>query len=64
LLFDHAERDQLVISPALLAGYLEVTARPELMRRFKSLPGQMRDLRDLLSSCGNCYPCRAADVRP
>ncbi len=49
LLFDHADRYRLVISPALLTEYLEVTARPELTRKFRSLPGHMRELLDLLS---------------
>jgi putative PIN family toxin of toxin-antitoxin system len=49
LVFDRAGEYRLVISPPLLAEYLEVTARPELTRKFKSLPHHMRDLLDLLS---------------
>jgi putative PIN family toxin of toxin-antitoxin system len=49
LVFERAGHYQLVVSPALLAEYLEVLARPELTRKFKSLPGQMRELLDLLT---------------
>lgn len=49
LVFERAGHYQPVVSPALLAEYLEVLARPELTRRFKSLPGQMRELLDLLA---------------
>lgn len=47
LIFDHAAQYQLVIAPALLTAYLEVIARPELTRKFKRLPGHVRDLLDL-----------------
>lgn len=33
----------------MLTEYLEVIARPELVRKFKALPSHMRDLLDLLS---------------
>ena len=49
VVFDRAGDYRLVVSPPLLAEYLEVIARPELTRKFKSLPGHMRDLLDLLS---------------
>jgi putative PIN family toxin of toxin-antitoxin system len=49
LVFDYAEQYQLVVSPPLLQEYLEVTTRPELTRKFKSLPAHRRDLLDLLS---------------
>ena len=49
LVFDWAGQYQLVVSPPLLAEYLEVTARPELTRKFRSLPSHMRDMLDLLS---------------
>ncbi len=49
LVFEWAGHYQLVISPPLLAEYLEVTARPELTRKFKSLPDHLRDMLDLLS---------------
>ena len=49
LVFDRAGDYRLVVSPPLLAEYLEVVARPELTRKFKSLPHHMRDILDLLS---------------
>jgi len=47
--FERAGAYRLVVSPPLLAEYLEVIARPELTRKFKSLPAHMRDLLDLLA---------------
>jgi len=47
--FERAGQYRLVVSPPLLAEYLEATARPELTRKFRSLPAHRRDLRDLLS---------------
>ena len=49
LLFTRARDYRLVISPPLLEEYLEVTARPELVRKFRSLPEHRRDMLDLLS---------------
>ncbi len=49
LVFDRAGDYRLVVSPPLLAEYLEVIARPELTRKFRSLPNHMRDLLDLLA---------------
>jgi len=49
LVFDRAGDYRLVVSPPLLAEYLEVTARPELTRKFRSLPAHRRDLLDLLA---------------
>ena len=49
VVFDRAGEYRLVVSPPLLAEYLEVIARPELTRKFRSLPNHMRDLLDLLA---------------
>ena len=49
VVFERAGEYRLVVSPPLLAEYLEVIARPELTRKFRSLPNHMRDLLDLLS---------------
>jgi putative PIN family toxin of toxin-antitoxin system len=49
LVFDYAEQYQLAVSPPLLHEYLEVISRPELTRKFKSLPAHRRDLLDLLA---------------
>lgn len=49
LVFDRASDYRLVVSPPLLAEYLEVVARPELTRKFRSLPRHLRDMLDLLS---------------
>lgn len=49
LLFEWAGHYRLVVSPLLLSEYLEVTARPELVRKFRRLPEHRRDLLDLLS---------------
>lgn len=49
LVFDRAGDYRLVVSPPLLAEYLEVISRPELTRKFRSLAGHRRDLLDLLS---------------
>lgn len=47
--FDRADRYRLVVSRPLLTEYLEVTTRPELTRKFRSLPQHRRDLLDLLA---------------
>lgn len=49
LVFEYADHYRLVVSPPLLSEYLEVTARPELTRKFRSLPARMNDLLTLLS---------------
>lgn len=49
LVFDRAGDYRLVVSPPLLNEYLEVTARPELTRKFRSLPSHLRDMLDLLA---------------
>lgn len=49
LLFERAGHYRLVVSPLLLSEYLEVTARPELVRKFRRLPEHQRDMLDLLS---------------
>lgn len=49
LLFEWAGHYRLVVSPLLLSEYLEVTARPELARKFRTLPEHQRDMLDLLS---------------
>jgi predicted nucleic acid-binding protein len=49
VVFDRAGDYRLVVSPPLLAEYLEVTARPELTRKFRSLPEHRREMLDLLS---------------
>lgn len=49
LVFERADQYRLVVSPPLLAEYLEVIARPELTRKFRSLPAHRRDLLDLLA---------------
>lgn len=52
LVFDRSADYRLVVSPPLLAECLAVTARPELTRKFRSLPSHMRDLLDLLPQAG------------
>ena len=49
LVFERAGDYRLVVSPPLLSEYLEVIARPELTRKFRSLPHHLRDLLDLLA---------------
>lgn len=49
LIFARARDYRLVVSPPLLEEYLEVTARPALVRKFKSLPEHRRDVLVLLS---------------
>ncbi len=49
LVFDRVGDYRLVVSPPLLSEYLEVIARPELTRKFRSLPHHMRDMLDPLS---------------
>lgn len=49
IVFAWAGRYRLVISPPLLAEYLEVLSRPELTRKFARLPDRRRDLLDLLT---------------
>lgn len=49
LLFEWAGHYRLVVSPLLLSEYIEVTARPELVREFQRLPEHRRDMLDLLS---------------
>jgi len=41
VVFERAGDYRLVVSPPLLAEYLEVIARPALTRKFKSLPGNL-----------------------
>lgn len=37
LVFDHSDRYQLVVSPAIVAEYLEVLRRPGLTRKYRSV---------------------------
>ena len=56
LVFDHADDYQLVVSPPVLQEVFGVLHRPELARRFSTLPGQ-----DVLTVFGIL---RAAEVVP
>lgn len=49
VVFDWAAHYRLSISRPLLTEYLEVMRRPELTRKFRSLPEHMHDLLSLLS---------------
>jgi uncharacterized protein len=46
LLFEHADKYQLVTSPSIIVEYLEVIRRPELVRKYQA--AEERDIRRVL----------------
>ena len=51
LIFDYAERYELVVSPPIVAEYLEVIHRPRLLRKFHAVA--TRDLGTILDKVAN-----------
>jgi putative PIN family toxin of toxin-antitoxin system len=51
LVFDYPERYELVVSPPIVAEYLNVVHRPRLLRKFQAVA--TRDLRTILNFVAN-----------
>lgn len=49
ILFDYADAYELVVSPPMLAEYLDVFHRPDLIRKYRQVA--TRDTRTNLSMC-------------
>jgi putative PIN family toxin of toxin-antitoxin system len=62
LLFDHADDYQLVVSPPIVAEYLDVLRRPEITRKYRN--AATRDPRAVLDRIGSAEAVMLADVAP